>query len=55
MDSGFFLPDQDRDEADDGNSRGSEAWLGNVRLFQFPGVMFEVLQNGAVAGVYVTT
>jgi len=55
MDSGFFLPDQDRDEADDGNTRGSEAWLGNVRLFQFPGVMFEVLQNGAVAGVYVTT
>lgn len=55
MDSGFFLPDQDRDEADDGSARGSEAWLGNVRLFQFPGVMFEVLQNGAVAGVYVTT
>jgi hypothetical protein len=56
MDSGFFLPDQDRDEADDGGSaKGSEAWLGNVRLFQFPGVMFEVLQNGAVAGVYVTT
>lgn len=55
MDSGFFLPDQDRDEADDGSVRGSEAWLGNVRLFQFPGVMFEVLQNGAVAGVYVTT
>jgi hypothetical protein len=55
MDSGFFLPDQDRDEADDGSLRGSEAWLGNVRLFQFPGVMFEVLQNGAVAGVYVTT
>jgi hypothetical protein len=54
MDSGFFLPDQDRDEADDGSARGSEAWLGNVRLFQFPGVMFEVLQNGAVAGVYVT-
>lgn len=55
MDSGFFLPDQDRDEADDGSTKGSEAWLGNVRLFQFPGVMFEVLQNGAVAGVYVTT
>ncbi|KAL1582566.1 hypothetical protein WHR41_08713 [Cladosporium halotolerans] len=55
MDSGFFLPDQDRDEADDGGARGSEAWLGNVRLFQFPGVMFEVLQNGAVAGLYVTT
>lgn len=54
MDSGFFLPDQDRDEADDGSARGGEAWLGNVRLFQFPGVMFEVLQNGAVAGVYVT-
>lgn len=55
MDSGFFLPDQDRDEADDGSTKGGEAWLGNVRLFQFPGVMFEVLQNGAVAGVYVTT
>lgn len=55
MDSGFFLPDQDRDEADDGSARGGEAWLGNVRLFQFPGVMFEVLQNGAVAGVYITT
>lgn len=54
MDSGFFLPDQDRDEVDDGSTRGGEAWLGNVRLFQFPGVMFEVLQNGAVAGLYVT-
>lgn len=55
MDSGFFLPDQDRDEADDGSAKGSEAWLGNVRLFQFPGIMFEVLQNGAVAGLYVTS
>lgn len=55
MDSGFFLPDEDRDEADDGSAKGSEAWLGNVRLFQFPGIMFEVLQNGAVAGLYVTS
>lgn len=56
MESTYFLPDQDRDAEEGG--KGSEAWLGNVRLFQFfredgSGLMFEVLQNGCVAGVFV--
>lgn len=56
MESTYFLPDQDRDAEEGG--KGSEAWLGNVRLFQFcrddgTGLMFEVLQNGCVAGVFV--
>lgn len=55
MESSFYLPDQDRDtdgRSGEGGGEGGEEWLGNVRLFQFPGVLFEVLGCGAVGAVY---
>ena len=49
-DSTFFLPDAET-ELVEGN--GSEQWLGNTRLYAFPGLGFEVLENGAVSGLTV--
>ncbi|KAK3719499.1 hypothetical protein LTR37_004357 [Vermiconidia calcicola] len=48
--SGFFLPDAEQDLVEGG---GSEQWLGNTRLFAFPGLGFEVLENGAVGALTV--
>lgn len=48
--SGFFLPDAET-ELVEGN--GSEAWLGNTRVFAFPRLGFEVLENGTVVGLTV--
>ena len=48
--SGFFLPDAEQ-ELVEGN--GSEAWLGNTRVFTFPGIGFEVQDGGCVVGVTV--
>ncbi|KAK4545491.1 hypothetical protein LTR36_002841 [Oleoguttula mirabilis] len=50
-DSSYFLPDEDEDIVADGG--GSEQWLGNTKLFAFPGLVFEVLENGAVSGLTV--
>ena len=47
-DSSFFLPDAEEDIVDGG---GSEQWLGNTKLFAFPGLVFEVLENGAVSAL----
>lgn len=49
-DSNFFMPDAEKDLVE---GAGSESWLGNTRLFTFPGLVFEVLENGAVSGVTV--
>lgn len=49
-DSSFFLPDAGEDLVEGG---GSEQWLGNTRLYQFPGLVFEVLESGAVIAVTV--
>lgn len=49
-DSNFFLPDAGEDLVE---GSGSEQWLGNTRLYTFPGLMFEVLENGAVSAVTV--
>nr|OQO29045.1 hypothetical protein B0A51_03380 [Rachicladosporium sp. CCFEE 5018] len=51
--SSFFLPDQDRSLADGGDGEQEGKWLGNMRLFQFPGLMFEVGKTGGVVAVYV--
>ena len=48
-DSSFML-ENDEDLTEDG---GSEAWLGNTRLYEFPGLVFEVLENGAVSALTV--
>ena len=48
--SGFFLPDAETELVEGG---GSEQWLGNTRMFAFPGLGFEVLENGAVSGLTV--
>jgi hypothetical protein len=50
IESGFYLPDAETELVE---GSGSEAWLGNTRLFAFPGLGFEVLENGSVAGVTV--
>ncbi|KAK3675226.1 hypothetical protein LTR78_004735 [Recurvomyces mirabilis] len=61
--SSFFLPDADEDVEDagadglggrdDDDSGSSEQWLGNTKLYAFPGLAFEVLENGAVCGLTV--
>ncbi len=48
--SSFFLPDEDKDLDESG---GSEQWLGNTRLYTFPGLVFEVLENGAVSALTI--
>lgn len=50
-DSSFFLPDEDHDLVEAG---GSEQWLGNTKLYSFPGLQFEVLQNGAISALTVS-
>ena len=52
-DSGFFLPDAGQDLEDGGGS--SEQWLGNTKLYSFPGLAFEVLDNGAVSALTVSS
>lgn len=49
-DSSFFLPDAERELVEAG---GSEQWLGNTKLFAFPGLGFEVLDSGAVAALTI--
>ncbi|EME89393.1 uncharacterized protein MYCFIDRAFT_193316 [Pseudocercospora fijiensis CIRAD86] len=50
-DSSFFLPDAEQDLVEGG---GSEQWLGNTKLYQFPGLTFEVLGNGAISALTVS-
>lgn len=49
-DSSFFLPDAGEDLVE-GN--GSEQWIGNTKVYTFPGMVFEVLENGAVSTLTV--
>ena len=49
-DSSFFLPDADEDL---GDGAASEQWLGNTKLFAFPGLVFEVLEAGGVGALTV--
>ncbi|KAI7369914.1 UPF0183-domain-containing protein [Hortaea werneckii] len=65
--SGFFLPDEEQEVGEAGGGgggvlaggeeeeeeEGSETWLGNTKLFSFPGLVVEVLGNGAVGGLTV--
>ncbi|KAI7177611.1 UPF0183-domain-containing protein [Hortaea werneckii] len=62
--SGFFLPDEEQEVSEGGGGggsvlgaeeeeEGSETWLGNTKLFSFPGLVVEVLGNGAVGGLTV--
>lgn len=48
-DSSFFLPDAEQDLVEAGS--GSEQWLGNTKLYSFPGLTFEVLTNGAISAL----
>jgi hypothetical protein len=55
--SSFVMPNiaGDMDGMDRVDDVGrSEQWLGNTRLYAFPGLTFEVLENGAVAGLTVS-
>ncbi|EMC94376.1 hypothetical protein BAUCODRAFT_124012 [Baudoinia panamericana UAMH 10762] len=55
-DSSFFLPDADEDVEGmeiEGESENSEQWLGNTKLYAFPGLVFEVLENGCVSALTV--
>ncbi|KAI6818530.1 UPF0183-domain-containing protein [Hortaea werneckii] len=60
--SGFFLPDEEQEVVVEGEggvggvgggNDGSETWLGNTKLFSFPGLVVEVLGCGAVGGLTV--
>lgn len=51
-DSTFLLEDAEQ-EVLVGEGGGSEQWLGNTKLFAFPGCVFEVLEGGAVGGLTV--
>ncbi len=48
--SGFFLPDAEKDLVE---GDGSEAWLGNTKLYTFPGLGWEVLDGGWVTALTV--
>jgi hypothetical protein len=50
-DSTFFLPDADRDLVE---GSGSEQWLGNTKLYAFPGFTLEVLGSGAVSALTIS-
>jgi hypothetical protein len=50
-DSTFFLPDTDADLVE---GSGSEQWLGNTKLYAFPGFTLEVLRNGAVSALTIS-
>ena len=50
-DSSFFLPDADHDLVE---GVGSEQWLGNTKLYAFPGLTFEVLGNGTICALTVS-
>jgi hypothetical protein len=50
-DSTFFLPDTDADLVE---GSGSEQWLGNTKLYAFPGFTLEVLKNGAVSALTIS-
>lgn len=49
-DSAFFLPDAGEDLVEGGSS---EQWLGNTRVYSFPGLGLEVLENGFVSSLSV--
>lgn len=42
----------DEDEDNDG-AKNSEQWLKNTQLYKFPGLMFEVMDNGAISALTV--
>lgn len=52
-DSSFFLAEAGGAGEDVVESGGSEAWLGNTRLYTFPGLVMEVLESGAVSALTV--
>ena len=45
-------PDEEGEEEGWGQE-GSEKWLKNTQLYKFPGLMFEVMHNGAIAALTV--
>jgi hypothetical protein len=55
-DSSFMILGGDEDLEEDGATgagEGSEQWLGNTKLYAFPGLAFEVLQNACVSALTV--
>lgn len=50
-DSSFFLPDAEQDLVEGG---GSESFIDNSKLHNFPGLTFEVLSNGAISALTVS-
>ncbi|KAI5371230.1 putative PHAF1/Protein broad-minded [Septoria linicola] len=50
-DSSFFLPDTDTDLVE---GSGSENFIDNSKLHNFPGLTFEVLSNGAISALTVS-
>ncbi|KAJ9631775.1 hypothetical protein H2203_000175 [Taxawa tesnikishii (nom. ined.)] len=41
------------EETEEGWDKNGEHWLGNTRLYKMPGLMFEVMHNGAVSSLTV--
>lgn len=53
-DSSFFLLRDDEQDLEEATAEsGSEEWLANSKLYAFPGLVFEVLENGAVSALTV--
>ncbi|QIW96836.1 hypothetical protein AMS68_002354 [Peltaster fructicola] len=50
-DGSFFLPDAEEDLIEGGSS---EQWLSNTKLYHFPRLALEVLENGAVSTLTIT-
>ena len=49
-DSSFFLPDAEEDLVE---GSGSEQWIGNTKVYTYPGMVLEVLDNDAVSALTV--
>lgn len=50
-DGSFFLPDAEEDLIEGGSS---EQWLSNTKLYHFPRLALEVMENGAVSALTIT-
>ncbi|KAG9851361.1 UPF0183-domain-containing protein, partial [Aureobasidium melanogenum] len=48
-----FINGQDGWEREKKDENGDEQWLRNTKLYKFPGLMFEVMHNGAISALTV--
>ena len=50
---GGDMDEDDEEEEESPDKDGGEQWLKNTQLYKFPGLMFEVMHNGAVSALTI--